>query len=46
MCSSDLEQIMVIELIEFSEPPAILQEAYKQEWPAVIDQAERQDGQN
>lgn len=41
-----LEQIMVIELIEFSEPPAILLEAYKQEWPAVIDQAERQDGQN
>ena len=41
-----LEQIMVIELIELSEPPAILLEAYKQEWPAVIDQAERQDGQN
>ncbi|ABI39923.1 sigma E regulatory protein, MucB/RseB [Shewanella sp. MR-4] len=41
-----LEQLMVIELIELNEPPSILQEAYKQEWPAVIDQAERQDGQN
>lgn len=41
-----LEQIMVIELFEFKDPPPILEEAFKQEWPAVIDQAERQDGQN
>lgn len=41
-----LEQIMVIELIELTEPPSVLLEAYKQEWPAVIDQAERQDGQD
>ncbi|NMH64788.1 MucB/RseB C-terminal domain-containing protein [Shewanella salipaludis] len=41
-----LEQLMVIELLELQEPPALLLEAYKHEWPPVIDQAERQEGQN
>ncbi|MGK0411527.1 MAG: sigma-E factor negative regulatory protein RseB [Shewanella psychromarinicola] len=41
-----LEQTMVIELIELAEPAKILIEAAKQEWPAVMNQAERTDGKN
>ncbi|MCL1113258.1 MULTISPECIES: MucB/RseB C-terminal domain-containing protein [Shewanella] len=41
-----LEQTMVVELIELSEPANILIEAAKQDWPAVINQAERTDGKN
>tara|TARA_R110000851_G_scaffold67191_6_gene151733 strand:+ start:34655 stop:35560 length:906 start_codon:yes stop_codon:yes gene_type:complete len=41
-----LEQTMVIELIELTEPAKILIEAAKQEWPAVMNQAERTDGKN
>jgi len=41
-----LEQTMVIELIELTEPANILIEAAKQEWPAVMNQAERTDGKN
>ncbi len=41
-----LEQTMVIELIELTEPASILVEAAKQEWPAVMNQAERTDGKN
>ena len=41
-----LEQMMVVELLILQEPPALLIEAYKQEWPAVINPAERADGQN
>lgn len=39
-----LEQTMVIELLELSEPPHILVEAKKQPWPAVVEQTERTDG--
>lgn len=41
-----LEQTMVVELFELSEPANILIEAAKQDWPAVINQAERTDGKN
>nr|BAD38851.1 anti-sigmaE factor RseB [Shewanella violacea] len=36
-----LEQILVVELLVLNEPPAILTEAYKQEWPAVAAQSKR-----
>ncbi|MDD8059439.1 MULTISPECIES: MucB/RseB C-terminal domain-containing protein [Shewanella] len=41
-----LEQTMVVELFELSEPANILIEAAKQDWPAIINQAERTDGKN
>ncbi|NKF50947.1 MucB/RseB [Shewanella sp. WXL01] len=41
-----LEQMMVIELIELDEPASILVEAYKQEWPPVMNLAERNQAQN
>lgn len=41
-----LEQTMVVELIELSEPANILIQAAKQDWPAVMNQAERSDGKN
>ncbi|WP_299794091.1 MucB/RseB C-terminal domain-containing protein [uncultured Shewanella sp.] len=41
-----LEQILVVELLVLDEAPAILHEAYKQEWPAVVSQSERDAGDN
>ncbi|MBE7215336.1 MucB/RseB C-terminal domain-containing protein [Shewanella benthica] len=41
-----LEQILVVELLVLDAPPAILTEAYKQEWPAVASQSKRDDGDN
>lgn len=41
-----VEQMMAVELIVLQAPPALLQEAATQEWPAVINTAERADGQN
>ena len=41
-----LEQMMVVELLILQEPPSLLLEAYKQEWPPVMNPAERADGQN
>ncbi|MBT1444501.1 MucB/RseB C-terminal domain-containing protein [Shewanella sp. JM162201] len=41
-----LEQIMVVELIVLQEPAALLVEAAKQEWPPVVNQLDRHDGQN
>lgn len=41
-----VEQIMAVELIVLQAPPALLQEAATQEWPAVINTTERADGQN
>ncbi|WOT04340.1 MucB/RseB C-terminal domain-containing protein [Shewanella youngdeokensis] len=36
-----LEQILVVELLVLEETPAILKEAHKQEWPAVMGLPER-----
>ncbi|QIR15240.1 MucB/RseB C-terminal domain-containing protein [Shewanella aestuarii] len=41
-----LEQTMVVELIELSEPASILIEATKHDWPDVIVQADRKDAQD
>ncbi|MBL4816556.1 MucB/RseB C-terminal domain-containing protein [Shewanella sp.] len=41
-----LEQILVVELLVLDAPPAILTEAYKQEWPAVASQSKRDAGDN
>ncbi|MGI2257796.1 MucB/RseB C-terminal domain-containing protein [Shewanella sp. GXUN23E] len=41
-----IEQMMAVELILLQTPPALLQEAAEEEWPAVINSAERADGQN
>lgn len=41
-----LEQTMVVELVELSEPAPLLIEATKQEWPAVFNQADRIQAQN
>lgn len=41
-----LEQILVVELLVLDEAPAILIEAYKQEWPPVISQSKRDAGDN
>ncbi|QSX30820.1 MucB/RseB C-terminal domain-containing protein [Shewanella cyperi] len=41
-----LEQVMVIELLVLDTPPALLVEAARQEWPPVLNQLARQDGQN
>ncbi|MCT8982101.1 MucB/RseB C-terminal domain-containing protein [Shewanella algae] len=41
-----LEQLLVIELIELQETAPLLVEAYKQEWPAVMNPSEREDGLN
>jgi len=41
-----LEQILVVELLVLDEVPAILHEAYKQDWPAVVSQSERDAGDN
>ena len=39
-----LEQILVVELLVLDEAPAILNEAYRQEWPAVVSQSKRDAG--
>ncbi len=36
-----LEQILVVELLVLDDAPAILREAYKQEWPEVVTQRKR-----
>ncbi|MFQ6371331.1 MucB/RseB C-terminal domain-containing protein [Shewanella sp. YIC-542] len=41
-----LEQLLVIELFETKTPAPILEEAYQQEWPPVMNPSERADGQN
>lgn len=41
-----LEQIMVVELLVLEEPAPLLVEAAKQDWPPVISQLDRHDGQN
>lgn len=41
-----LEQILVVELIVLEEAPAILHEAYKQQWPPVMPQPKREQGNN
>ncbi|MDF0533740.1 MucB/RseB C-terminal domain-containing protein [Shewanella yunxiaonensis] len=41
-----LEQLLVIELLETKTPAPILEDAYKQKWPPVMNTAEREDGQN
>ncbi len=41
-----IEQILVIELLVLKNTPGLLVEAYKQEWPPVINQPERKEGQN
>ncbi|QYK06156.1 MucB/RseB C-terminal domain-containing protein [Shewanella zhangzhouensis] len=41
-----LEQIMVVELLVLEEPAPLLAEAAKQDWPPVINQLDRHDGQN
>lgn len=41
-----LEQILVVELLVLDEAPAILHEAYKQDWPAIVSQSKRDAGDN
>ncbi|MCL1141423.1 MucB/RseB C-terminal domain-containing protein [Shewanella gaetbuli] len=41
-----LEQTMVVELLELNEPPKILIEASKHDWPAVINPTDRKEAQN
>ncbi|MCZ4336214.1 MucB/RseB C-terminal domain-containing protein [Shewanella colwelliana] len=41
-----LEQILVVELIVLEDAPAILHEAYKQDWPAIMAQPTREKGDN
>lgn len=41
-----IEQILVIELLVLQNTPGLLLEAYKQEWPPVINQPERKEGKN
>ncbi|MCE9679060.1 MucB/RseB C-terminal domain-containing protein [Shewanella sp. AS1] len=41
-----LEQILVVELLVLDDAPAILREAYKQEWPAVMPQPDREQSDN
>jgi sigma-E factor negative regulatory protein RseB len=41
-----IEQMMVVELLMLPEPPPLLIEAYKQEWPPVMNPAERADGRH
>jgi len=41
-----LEQVLVIELLVLDEAPAILQQVYKQDWPAVVPQSQRDTGDN
>ncbi|MBR9726646.1 MucB/RseB C-terminal domain-containing protein [Shewanella intestini] len=41
-----LEQTMVVELVELDEPANILVEAKKQEWPPVMNSAQRNEAQN
>ena len=36
-----IEQMMAVELIVLQAPPALLQEVFEEEWPAVINSAER-----
>ena len=41
-----IEQILVIELLVLQNTPGLLMEAFKQEWPPVINQPERKEGKN
>ncbi|WP_025819578.1 MucB/RseB C-terminal domain-containing protein [Shewanella marina] len=41
-----IEQILAIELVVLKSPPELLIEAEKQEWPPVVQQEKRHDGQN
>ncbi|GIU22701.1 MucB/RseB C-terminal domain-containing protein [Shewanella schlegeliana] len=41
-----LEQLLVVELLVLDEVPAILKEAYKQEWPPVLSQSDREGGED
>jgi sigma-E factor negative regulatory protein RseB len=41
-----LEQLLVVELLVLEDVPAILKEAHKQEWPAVMAQSERAGGED
>ena len=41
-----LEQILVVELIVLDDAPAILHEAYKQDWPEIMPQPQREQADN
>ncbi|QSX34708.1 MucB/RseB C-terminal domain-containing protein [Shewanella avicenniae] len=41
-----LEQLMVVELFIADETPSLLEDAFKQTWPAAMSPSEREDGQN
>ncbi|BDM63624.1 sigma-E factor regulatory protein RseB [Shewanella sp. NFH-SH190041] len=41
-----IEQVMAVELVVLPEAPALLKEALHQDWPAVMNTAERGDGRN
>jgi len=41
-----LEQVLVVELIVLDDAPAILREAYKQDWPEIMPQPQREQADN